>query len=159
MLDAVPIIEGSGRIVGADGSPIGGGGPPTTATNWAGDSPVNPWQLAEGRAPNDVAEGEPYEVVIDRASATTGDLHVGDHTIIQMPEPIDVTIVGVATFGAADSSGPMTYTAFTDAAAAELVGRAGRGVVDPRGRGDRRREPGRSSATTSPRRCRPTQRP
>ncbi len=125
VLDAVPIIEGSGRIVGADGSPIGGGGPPTTAANWAGDSPVNPWQLAEGRAPSDVAEGEPYEVVIDRASATTGDLHVGDQTVVQMPAPIDVTIVGVATFGGADSSGPMTYTAFTDGAAAELVGRPG----------------------------------
>src|SRR5215204_4364368 len=52
--DAVPIIEGSGRIVGADGSPIGGGGPPTTAANWAGDSPVNPWQITEGRAPHNV---------------------------------------------------------------------------------------------------------
>ena len=38
-------------------------------TNWLGDSPVNPWALAEGRAPRDVAAGQPYEVVIDRASA------------------------------------------------------------------------------------------
>ncbi len=122
---AVSIIEGSGRIVASDGTPIGGGGPPTTAANWAGDSPVNPWQLAEGRTPSDVAAGQPYEVVIDRASATTGNLQVGDETVVQMPQPVDVTIVGLATFGGADSSGPTTYTAFTERAAAELVGRPG----------------------------------
>ena len=158
MLDAVPIIEGSGRIVGADGAPIGGGGPPTTAANWAGDSPVNPWALAEGRAPADVAAGEPFEVVIDRASATTGDLHVGDQTVIQMPEPVDVNIVGVATFGGADSSGPTTYTAFTEVAADRTRRPTRRGVVDPCRRGGRRRAR-TSCATTSPPRCRPTPRP
>ena len=122
---AVAIVEGSGRIVGSDGTPIGGGGPPTTAANGAGDSPVNPWQLADGRAPTDVGPGAPYEVVIDRASAITGSLDVGDETVIRMPQPVAVTIVGVATFGGADSSGPTTYAAFTDAAAAALVGRPG----------------------------------
>jgi hypothetical protein len=106
VLDAVPIIEGSGRIVAADGSPIGGGGPPTTAANWAGDSPVNPWALADGRAPVDVAQNEPFEVVIDRASATTGDLHVGDQTVIQMPEPVAVT---QPVAQPAMPAGPQTY--------------------------------------------------
>ena len=109
----------------AAGDPIGGDGPPTTATNWLGDSPVNPWALADGRAPRDVGAGQPYEVVIDRASAENGDLHVGDQTVVQMPEPVDVVIVGLATFGGADSLGPTTYTAFTDESIATLVGRPG----------------------------------
>ena len=122
---AEALIEVSGRIVSATGEPIGGDGPPTTATNWLGDSPVNPWALADGRAPRDVGAGQPYEVVIDRASAENGDLHVGDQTVVQMPEPVDVVIVGLATFGGADSLGPTTYTAFTDESIATLVGRSG----------------------------------
>ncbi len=122
---AEAVVEGSGRIVSATGDPIGGDGPPTTATNWLGDSPVNPWALDEGRAPRDVAAGQPYEVVIDRASAENGDLHVGDHTLVQMPEPVDVVVVGLATFGGVDSLGPTTFTAFTDEAVTTLVGRPG----------------------------------
>ena len=122
---AAAVIEGSGRIVSAAGDPIGGEGPPTTATNWLGDSPVNPWALADGRAPRDVGAGQPYEVVIDRASAENGDLHVGDQTVVQMPEPVDVVIVGLATFGGVDSLGPTTFTAFTDGSIATLVGRPG----------------------------------
>ena len=30
------LVEGSARIVGADGDPIGGQGPPTVAANWLG---------------------------------------------------------------------------------------------------------------------------
>ena len=37
------------------------------------------------------------------------------------PTPIDVTVVGIATFGDDDSFGPSTYTAFTDDAARELL--------------------------------------
>ena len=32
-------------------SPIGGNGPPTVAGNWIDDADLNPWRLAEGRAP------------------------------------------------------------------------------------------------------------
>ncbi len=138
---AEAVIEGSGRIVSAAGDPIGGDGPPTTATNWLGDSPVNPWALADGRAPRDVAAGQPYEVVIDRASADKGDLHVGDRTVVQMPEPVDVVVVGLATFGGVDSLGPTTFTAFTDEAD-DGTPRAARRSVDDPGRRRRRRQPG-----------------
>ena len=120
-----PLIEGSARIVGRDGTPVGGEGPPTTGSNWLGDSPLNPWALADGRAPQDVDPSEPYEVVIDRASADVGNLTVGDHTFVQTPAPVEVVIVGLATFGGADSLGPTTYTAFTDDAATALVARPG----------------------------------
>ena len=55
----------------------------------------------------------PDEVVIDRGAAEDGDLAVGDRTTVLTPTPVDVTVVGIATFGDADSLGPTTYTAFT----------------------------------------------
>ena len=119
------VVEGSGRIIDADGDPVGGQGPPTVATNWLADSPLNPWELAAGRAPQDVDAAQPYEVVIDRASADIGHLAVGDRTLVLTPAPVDVVIVGLATFGGADSLGPATYTAFTDEAATALIARPG----------------------------------
>ena len=112
---AVPTVEGVATLLGADGERIGGNGPPTDGTNWVDDPALNPYDLAEGRAPQ-----APGEVVIDRRSAEQGDLHVGDDTTVLTPKPIDVTIVGIATFGDADSLGPTTYTAFTLAQATEL---------------------------------------
>ncbi|MET0147319.1 MAG: ABC transporter permease [Ilumatobacteraceae bacterium] len=105
---ALPSVEGVATIIGADGERVGGDGPPTVGTNWIPDSGLNPYQIAEGRAPN--AAGE---VVIDRGAAEKGDLHVGDRTTVLTPAPVDVTIVGIATFGDVDSLGPTTYTAFT----------------------------------------------
>src|SRR5690606_33764448 len=89
---AVPRIEGYGRIVGADGDPIGGNGPPTIAGNWIEHDGLNPDDLAEGRAP-----AAPGEIVIDRAAADEGDLEVGDTTTVRTPDPVEVTIVGLAT--------------------------------------------------------------
>jgi putative ABC transport system permease protein len=66
-------IENNGRIVGADGDPIGGG--PTIAGNWVTDARLNPYDLAEGRVP-----AAPGEVVIDKAAAEDGELAVGDTT-------------------------------------------------------------------------------
>ncbi|MFO7279200.1 MAG: FtsX-like permease family protein [Thermoanaerobacterales bacterium] len=109
-------IVGHGRIVGADGDPVGGNGPPTYAGNWITDDDLNPYDLAEGRAP-----AAPGEVVIDKAAAKAGDLEVGDTTIVRTPEPVEVTIVGLATFGEADSQGPITWAAFTDEFAEEVV--------------------------------------
>jgi putative ABC transport system permease protein len=105
--NAVPAIESTGQIVGSDGDPLGGNGPPTIAGNWIEDPDINPYQLAEGRAPS-----APREVIIDRGSAKDGDLDVGDTVTIRTPEPIETTLVGIATFGTADSAGPLTYAAF-----------------------------------------------
>lgn len=48
---AAPSIQGAGQLVGANGDPIGGQGPPTLAGNWIADPELNAYQLAEGRAP------------------------------------------------------------------------------------------------------------
>ena len=114
--DAVPSIEGVATILGSDGERIGGDGPPTTAANWVDEPALNPYQLAEGRAP-----ATADEIVIDRTTAEKGNLSVGDRTTVLTPEPVEVTIVGIATFGDADSLGPITYTVFTLPAAQELL--------------------------------------
>jgi putative ABC transport system permease protein len=119
--DVVPRIEGVGQIVGADGAPIGGDGPPTAAGNWIDDDVLNPWTLVDGRAP--LAAGE---AVVDRASARAGGLEVGDVAAVLVPRRVEVTVVGIAAFGELDSIGPSTYVAFeTETARQLLIGGAG----------------------------------
>jgi putative ABC transport system permease protein len=110
-----PRIENNARIVGADGDPLGGGAP-TIAGNWIEDERLNPYDLAEGRAP-----AAPGEAVIDKAAAEDGDLAVGDTTIVRSPDRVEVTIVGLASFGTADSQGSATYAGFTTDFADEVL--------------------------------------
>ncbi|CAN5736132.1 ABC transporter permease [soil metagenome] len=123
--NAVPVFEGTGQIVAADGGDLGGDGPPAVATNWIDDPELNPYRLFDGRLPEPRAPGasreDPYEVVIDRGSANNGELAIGDRTAVKVPEPVDVEIVGLATFGSADSLGPSTYTAFSTEDAEALL--------------------------------------
>lgn len=117
-----PYVEGYGQIVTADGTRLGGNGPPTLAANWVDEPELNPYRLADGRAPRTAGE-----VVIDRGAAQDGDLEVGDRATVLTPEPVDVEVVGIATFGSADSLGRVTFTAFTlDEAQQLLLGEADR---------------------------------
>jgi putative ABC transport system permease protein len=109
-----PRIESTTRVVGADGDPLGSG--PWIAGNWVEDDRLNPYDLAEGRPP-----AAPGEVVIDRAAAEEGDLAIGDTTVVRTPELVDVTIVGLATFGSADSQGSATFVGFTTEFADEVL--------------------------------------
>ncbi len=105
---AEPSIEGAGQLVGRDGDPIGGQGPPTLAGNWITDRELNSYQLAEGRAPQ-----KSGEVVVNRGTAERGDLKLGDRTTLSTPDPVEVTIVGLATFGGEDGMAQVTYTGMT----------------------------------------------
>lgn len=107
------ILKNGVQIVGRDGKAIGnpGNGPPTFGGEWSDDQ-LNPYTLAEGAVP--VREDE---VVIDRKSAKEGKLAVGDHATILTPEPLAVTIVGIATFGSTDSAGGSTFVGMIEASA------------------------------------------
>ncbi|WOX25945.1 ABC transporter permease [Streptomyces solicathayae] len=107
---AEPQIQGAGQLVAADGEPIGGKGPPTLAGNWIGDTALNPYRLAEGRAPQ-----KSGEVVVNRGAAKTGGLKIGDTTTLRTPDPVRVTVVGLATFGGEDGMAQVTYTGMTRA--------------------------------------------
>ena len=119
--DAQPYLEGYGQLLGRDGKPIGGNGPPTQAANWVGDPALNPYRLVQGHAPR---AGD--EVVINRGAARTGHLALGMTTTLLTPQPLRVHIVGISTFGTADGFGPGTFTGMTlDTARAHLAGPKG----------------------------------
>ncbi|MFJ7070339.1 FtsX-like permease family protein [Streptomyces sp. NPDC101115] len=113
---AVPRIEGAGQLVGADGEPVGGQGPPTLAGNWIQDPGLNPYALAEGRAPQ-----KSGEVVVNCGAAEAGGLTLGATTVLRTPDPVRVTVVGLATFGGADGMGQVTYTGMTRADAEKYL--------------------------------------
>ncbi|MFH0179679.1 ABC transporter permease [Streptomyces cacaoi] len=122
-----PDIQGAGQLVGSDGEPIGGQGPPTLAGNWITDAKLNPYRLAEGRAP-----ARSGEVVVNRGTAEKGGLKIGDTTTLRTPDPVRVTIVGLATFGGEDGMAQVTFTGMTRADAENyLTARPGRatGIV------------------------------
>jgi putative ABC transport system permease protein len=116
-------VEGYAQLIGSDGDPIGDPmGAPTLGVVWPEHDQLNPMNLVEGRAPSGVDE-----VVIDRGSATTGDLSVGDVTsVLTAAGPVEVTVVGVATWGEVDSPLGASISAFDLASAQELIGEPGK---------------------------------
>ncbi|MEV7194216.1 FtsX-like permease family protein [Streptomyces sp. NPDC093510] len=113
---AAPGIEGAGQLLGKDGEPVGGQGPPTLAGNWIDDEQLNAYRLAEGRAP-----ARSGEVVVNRGAAEAGDLKVGDTTTLRTPDPVQVTVVGLATFGGEDGMAQTTFTGMTQADAEKYL--------------------------------------
>jgi putative ABC transport system permease protein len=119
---AAPYVEGYGQLLDKRGDGIGGNGPPRLAASWIGDPDLTPYRLVDGRAPR---AGD--EVVVNRGAAKSGDLAVGDTTVLETPRPVRVRIVGIATFASADGFGDSTYTAFAlPAARRHILGRADR---------------------------------
>ncbi|MEU0951112.1 FtsX-like permease family protein [Streptomyces niveus] len=113
---AAPRIEGAGQLLGSDGEPVGGQGPPTVAGNWIDDAQLNPYRLAEGRLPE-----KSGEVVLNRGAAKAGKLAIGDTTVLRTPDPVRVTVVGLATFGGEDGMAQVTYTGMTRADAEKYL--------------------------------------
>ncbi|MER5542483.1 ABC transporter permease [Streptomyces sp. NPDC002589] len=113
---AAPDIQGAGQLIGSDGKPVGGQGPPTLAGNWITDTRLNPYRLAEGRAP-----ARPGEVVVNRGAAKKGGLKIGDTTTLRTPDPVKVTVVGLATFGGQDGMAQVTFTGMTRADAEKYL--------------------------------------
>ena len=102
-----PSVEGVGQVLDAEGDAIGADGPPTRAEAWIDDPSMTAWQVAEGRAP-----AGPGEVVLDRGSAEAAGVSPGDQVTVLVPDPVDVEVVGVVTFGDDDSLGSTTFVAF-----------------------------------------------
>jgi putative ABC transport system permease protein len=133
-VDGVAAAEGSifgfAQLVDADGETVGSAdGMGTFAGSWSTVEELNPMQLVDGRAPADVAAGQPYEIVIDKGSADDAGLAVGDTASVLTEEGnVPATVVGVASFAGEDSPGGSSYVSFTMPAAQALV--AEPGMVD-----------------------------
>jgi len=128
-------VLGYTRLIGQDGKPIGnpGSGAPTLGGNWGTVPALNPFHLVSGHAPQ-----APDEVVIDKQSATTGHLTVGDTTtVIANGPPQRVRIAGIVGFGTADSPAGASVVLFTTPVAQRLVAEPGKfntiGFVADRG--------------------------
>ncbi|QXJ20873.1 ABC transporter permease [Actinomadura graeca] len=115
--NAEPYIQGSGQLLAKDGTTIQSRGP-RTAGNWLTDPKLNPYRLAEGRAPR-----APDEVVINKMFADEGKLRVGDRTAVLTPDRIPVTVVGISRFGDEDAFGETSFTAFSLEGARRYVAR------------------------------------
>jgi len=119
-----PGVEGYAQLVLPDGEPLGnpGQGPPTLGFSWGSIDELNPMELVEGRPP-----AGPNEVVIDRQSANDGPFAVGDSVkILLQGPPREFTVVGVATFGSADTALGATMSMFDLATAQEVLGEPGK---------------------------------
>jgi putative ABC transport system permease protein len=117
-------IFGYARIIGKDGEPLGDPsmGAPTFGTNWSDSKELNSFTLVEGTAPH-----ADDEVVIDRRSATDGNLAIGDSfTVLVQGPPQQVRLVGVVKFGDADSAAGASTVMFTPEAAQRLLAEPGK---------------------------------
>ncbi|HEV3227750.1 MAG TPA: FtsX-like permease family protein, partial [Acidimicrobiales bacterium] len=112
--DAAAAIQADNtQVVGSDGKAVGdpGQGAPTFGAAWSDNPKLNPFNIAEGRAPTAADE-----VVIDKSSATKGHLKVGDTISMVLPSatlPQHFHLVGIVKFGTADSPLGASYSLFT----------------------------------------------
>ena len=117
------VVSGYARLVGKNGKALGNpaNGAPTLGGNWSTSPQLNQFRLVAGHAPRAA-----NEVVIDKKSATDGQLSVGDTTtvLVQGP-PQRVRIAGIATFGTADSLAGASMVLFTTPVAQQLITRPG----------------------------------
>lgn len=104
------MVSGYAQIVDADGRVVGDQeAAPAFGFNWVGDASIDPFRIAEGRPPQ-----ADDEIVIDRSSARTGDVHVGDRvTVLTKQPPATFTVAGIATFGDRESLAGATAVLFS----------------------------------------------
>jgi putative ABC transport system permease protein len=108
-------IEAYAQLVDKDGKPLGNPeqGAPVLGGAWLDTAELNAFDIAEGRAPE-----RDLEVVIDKGSATRGELAVGDTAVLLTQDgPLEVAVVGIATFAGEDSPGGAGVTMLTHEAA------------------------------------------
>jgi putative ABC transport system permease protein len=97
------------RVLGADGTPIGGAQSATVFESWLTDDELNAFDISDGRAPRTADE-----LAINVAGAEEGELQVGDEVEIVSPAGREAkTLVGTFSLGAAKSAGGETTVAFT----------------------------------------------
>ncbi len=118
-------IMGVARITAPDGKDVGrDNGPPKFGGVFDAKDETSPWTLIDGKA----AAG-PDQVVIDKNTAKSGDIKVGDKVKIAstgLSREFEVT--GIVRFGDADTSGGATWALFDLPTAQEFVAQPG--VID-----------------------------
>jgi putative ABC transport system permease protein len=124
--DAVGNIFRTGAtLIGSDGKPIGGNGPPTFGANWISDPEISPYHLRTGTAPR-----QPGDVVVDAGTAAKHHLTAGQSIPIVFAGGAEerFTITGIAGYGTSDNLAGATITLFTEATAGRVL--EGKGKYD-----------------------------
>ncbi|HUH08384.1 MAG TPA: FtsX-like permease family protein [Egibacteraceae bacterium] len=110
-------VEGYAQLIGSDGEPVGGMGPPTIGVN----APTVPelstgLEVREGRLPT-----QPGEIALDAGTAQTQGLEVGDAITVVTTRPAEEQeVVGTVGFGQLDSLMGATLVIFDAETATEL---------------------------------------
>lgn len=92
-------VQGYAQAIDGRGEPIGGENTPSFAIGWNDDTRVNAFVIASGRSPS-----APGEMAIDRTSFRSGKFTLGESvSVLTSGPPKNYTLVGVMTFGTADS--------------------------------------------------------
>jgi putative ABC transport system permease protein len=115
------IGTGGVYVIGSDGKPIGGFGPPSLGTNWS-DAPAGNGlvglTILEGREPKG-----PDEVVLDEKTADEAGYDVGDTVPITTADRtanLEPTMVGIAGFPEGGSLNGATVASFETSVAQDL---------------------------------------
>ncbi len=109
------ILDKAGKAVGSanNGGVLG--------MNWVTVPELNPYTIISGRPPTG-----PDEIAIDRHTAKTANLQIGDHTtVLSTGEPRPATIVGITRFGNAASPGALSLVLFDDITAQVVLNAPG----------------------------------
>lgn len=116
-------VEGFAQVLDEDGEPVEdlSSGAAPVGQAWTEDRALNPFRLVDGRGPQ--AE---HEIVLDRRTATAAGLSVGDRTTVLTREaPRPAALVGIATFGEAESRAGISTVLMPPAVAQAELGQAG----------------------------------
>jgi putative ABC transport system permease protein len=114
-------VQGFAQLIRSDGkvdeNELGG----TLGTAWIADSRLNPFELAAGESPDEAGEA-----VVDRATVADEGWVLGDtFTVLAKTGPVELTLVGEATYGQIDGMPGVTMIATDLATAQELFGEPG----------------------------------
>ena len=120
--DVATKVTGYAQLVGPNDEPVGDQSQTATfGHNWVEVETLNPYRIANGRAPKGADE-----VVLDRKTAGMSGYTVGDDaTVLSTGDPRVFRVVGIATFASADSSAGANVMLFADDVAQELLATPG----------------------------------
>jgi putative ABC transport system permease protein len=127
--DAAGVLFRNGAtLIGTDGKPIGGNGPPTFGGNWVSDTDISPYHIRSGNPPTQATD-----VVIDAGTAASHHLSVGQKVSIAFTVTSEqaFTVSGIAGYGTSDNLAGATIALFTeDTAERVLEGQNKYDVID-----------------------------
>jgi putative ABC transport system permease protein len=115
------VVSGYAQIIDKAGKAVGTPSTGVLGMNWVTVPALNPFTFSSGRAPTG-----PDEVAIDKHSADTAKLIVGDTTtVLSTGQPRSATIVGIVRFANVDTPGALAIVLFDDVTAQAVLNEPG----------------------------------